>query len=88
MNDVILQNLFHNTYPQQQQQFGSSDSDNNGSSSSSSTTTTTNINNFIDIDTGIIVGSSSTQNDNNDRGKYYTIGQGAKLSGVTTKYYV
>ena len=47
---------------------------------------TTNIN-FIDIDTGLIVGSST--NDNNNRGNYYyTIGQGAKVSGVTTKYYV
>jgi tRNA U34 2-thiouridine synthase MnmA/TrmU len=56
--------------------FGNCD-DTNGSN-------TSNVN-FIDIDTGIIVGSSSTHQ---HRGNYYTIGQGAKVSGVTTKYYV
>ena len=57
-----------------------------GDDGSSTTTATTTTINFIDIDTGIIVGSST--HNNYHRGNYYTIGQGAKVSGVTTKYYM
>lgn len=69
---------FNNFVSQYLPQSGNNCDDTNGSSA----TTTMN---FIDVDTGIIVGSSAQQHSISN---YYTIGQGAKVSGATTKYYV
>jgi tRNA U34 2-thiouridine synthase MnmA/TrmU len=58
-----------------------------GNCDDTNSNSTSNIN-FIDIDTGLIVGSSSSSTHQHRGNYYYTIGQGAKVSGVTTKYYV
>ena len=74
-------NNFVSQYLPQATTSGNNCDDTNGGSITTTTTM-----NFIDIDTGIIVGSGAQQQ--HSISNYYTIGQGAKVSGVTTKYYV